>query len=237
MERESFVFYKSFGEVAKSLSDQDRLFFYDRVIKYALRGEDEKKDWITETLFVLVKPQLDSNNKKYKDWNKWGTYWHLGGRPKKPHRVISENPTGVEKITPNVNDNVNDNDNVNAEGFLDIAPKWFKEFWESYPKKIEEPLAISAFIQALRKTSLEIILTWVKNYKKDCKAKQVEDKFIASPANWLIKERRKDVYKTSSPTPPPSEQPKVVVLTDEQRLAARERMAQTRKSLADKLTS
>jgi len=129
MQREWFVFYQSFLEAWKDLWDVQRLQFFDKVLSYWILWECSTMDPIVETLFKLVKPQLDANNKKKKDWDKWKKYWKLGWRPKKnPSGVIDENPSGDKKITPNDKDKVKDNDK-DIE-FFTPTEEWKKEMWE-----------------------------------------------------------------------------------------------------------
>ena len=103
--RESMVFYKSFYEALNGLPPEAFKEVMCAVIEYALYDkEPEKLDGIANMAFLLIKPQIDANNKRYKNGAK-------GGRPKKP--TVSENKTnGYEVEKPNVN--VNDNVNVNV---------------------------------------------------------------------------------------------------------------------------
>lgn len=110
-EKESFVFYRSFFEALQDLKDKERLQMYDAICNLALNEQDTELKGITKTMFTLIKPQILSNTKKYKDGQKGAEYGKLGGRPKK-----EKTPVGLLEKTPNVNENVNvnDNDNVNA---------------------------------------------------------------------------------------------------------------------------
>ncbi len=112
IKRESFIFYKSFFEAIKGLPDNERLEMYDGIIKYAINGEKIFLDGFKNQLFCLIKPQLDANNKRYKDGKKGGQYGIKGGRPKNPTGDINNNPTGVTKITPKEKDKEKEKDNV-----------------------------------------------------------------------------------------------------------------------------
>lgn len=111
MERESFVFYKSFAEALNALDKETRADCYDAIVNYGLYGIEPELEGLPAVIFTLVKPQLDANNKKYQNGKKGAEFGKLGGRPKKDGDII-ENPIGVNKKTPNVN--VNDNENVNV---------------------------------------------------------------------------------------------------------------------------
>nr|PIE36471.1 MAG: hypothetical protein CSA53_08040 [Gammaproteobacteria bacterium] len=65
-------------------------------------------------VFIMAKPQIDTNNKRRKNGQKGAEHGVKGGRPEKkeenPIGVNQENPIGVTGKTPNVNVNVNVND-------------------------------------------------------------------------------------------------------------------------------
>ena len=109
IKRDSFVCYKSFIDAWIMLKDEDRLKYYDRLLQYGIYWVDTKTTGFAETLFILVKPNLDSNNKKYLDWYKW---W----RPKKPNVDVDEE----DRRKKNIN-----------------IP--FEDFWNLYNKKVNKP--------------------------------------------------------------------------------------------------
>ena len=118
MERDSFVFYRSFYEAILEIQDKAlRMDCFDAIVMYALYGVEPKEgSEIVQMVFKLVKPQIDANNRKYENGKKGAEFGKLGGRPKKannPLGVINENTLGVLSETPNVN--VNDNVNVNVK--------------------------------------------------------------------------------------------------------------------------
>ena len=87
MERESFIFYKSFYDAVKDLQKDIKLEVLTAIIEYALCGkEPENLKPVAKGMFVLVKPNLDVNLKRYVNGKK-------GGR-----RPISSTP-------PTTNDN------------------------------------------------------------------------------------------------------------------------------------
>lgn len=108
-EKDSFVFYRSFFEALQDLKDKERLKVYDAICDLALNENDTKLTGIAKTIFTLIRPQILSNTKKYKDGQKGAQYGKLGGRPKK-----EKTPVGLLKETPNENVNENDNANVNV---------------------------------------------------------------------------------------------------------------------------
>ena len=110
MQRDSFIFYRSFWQATKPLNKEQKADLYDCICSYALGNELEPiNDPILEAMFSLIKPQLEANLKRYKNGLKGAEHGKKGGRPKTPKKPLT-NP----KLTPNVNVNVNDNVNVNV---------------------------------------------------------------------------------------------------------------------------
>lgn len=109
MERDSFIFYRSFYDSIKTL---EPIIFYEiikAIIEYALNGESYSGSNTTVNMvFTLIKPQIDANNKKYTNGKK-------GGRPNKNEKpeVTNKKTTGFSDEEPNENNNINDNENRN----------------------------------------------------------------------------------------------------------------------------
>ena len=133
-EKESFVFYRSFFEALQDLKDKERLKVYDAICDLALNENDTKLTGIAKTIFTLIRPQILSNTKKYKDGQKGAQYGKLGGRPKK-----EKTPVGLLKETPNENVNENDNDNANVnvnDNVSDSCVDGLQEIIEFYNNNI-----------------------------------------------------------------------------------------------------
>ena len=133
-EKDSFVFYRSFFEALQDLKDKERLKVYDAICDLALNENDTKLTGIAKTIFTLIRPQILSNTKKYKDGQKGAQYGKLGGRPKKEKTLV-----GLLKETPNVNENVNENDNANVnvnDNVSDSCVDGLQEIIEFYNNNI-----------------------------------------------------------------------------------------------------
>lgn len=131
MERESFVFYRSFYEGIKELPRDIQGEVLTAIMEYGLNGvTTENQKPITKAMFALIKPQLDANNQRFENGKR-------GGRPKadcnqtetetKPnHNQTKTKPKPNHNQTetkpePNVNDNVNVNVNVNDNDDKDAS--------------------------------------------------------------------------------------------------------------------
>ena len=109
MERDSFIFYRSFYEAIQELDPEDRSKCYEAVIGYALTGAEPDIKGTSKAIFLAIRPQIDANNKRYADGCKGREYGKLGGRPKKTAEGLSEKtPEGLSDKTPNENENENE---------------------------------------------------------------------------------------------------------------------------------
>ena len=105
--RDSFIFYRSFYEAIKDLPRDIQGEIYTAIMEYSLYGkETDNLKPVARSIFTLIKPQIDVNNKRFDNGCK-------GGRPLK--KETKEKPSNNQKETkekPNKNYNVNDNNNV-----------------------------------------------------------------------------------------------------------------------------
>jgi len=104
MEREGFVFYRSFAQAISCLEDEQKLRVFDAIIEYGLNGNEIELSGAEKGIFILIKPQIDANNKRYENGCKGAEFGKLGGRPKKekenPEKTPKkpqENPTKTRK--------------------------------------------------------------------------------------------------------------------------------------------
>ena len=126
--RDSVIFYRSFYEAVKELPPEEFKKSVSVIMEYGLNDLEPETSGIERTIYLLSKPQIDANNKRYKNGTK-------GGRPiteQKPNHNQTETkaePNHNQTITkpkPNHNQtitkaepkekvNVKDNDKVNVK--------------------------------------------------------------------------------------------------------------------------
>ena len=74
--RGSTVFYRSFYEAIKVQPKEIQADLYNALLEYSFTGTiPETDNCIVQSFFLLMKPQIDANNKRYESGKK-------GGRPK-----------------------------------------------------------------------------------------------------------------------------------------------------------
>lgn len=92
--RDSVVFYRSFYEAIKHLQPEEFKRSVEAIMEYGLYGVEVQSNGIERTIFLLVKPQIDANNKRYLNGTK-------GGR-QKTNTEPSDNQDET-KVEPNDN--------------------------------------------------------------------------------------------------------------------------------------
>ena len=112
--RDSFVFYRSFYDAIKDLPRDVQGEIYTAIMEYSLYGkETENLKPIARSVFTLMKPQIDVNNKRFENGKKGGRP-KSGNEPDGNQEETKEKPSNNQSETkskPNVNDNVNANEN------------------------------------------------------------------------------------------------------------------------------
>jgi len=104
--RDSFLIYRSFIEAGAEIkSKNDRLLFYEAIFNYALENIQPNLKGPAKGLFMLVKPQLDANRKKFENGNK---------SKQNEGKLEANDKQNGSKSGTNDNDNENKNGNNNA---------------------------------------------------------------------------------------------------------------------------
>ena len=116
--RDSYIFYRSFYEAIKELPNENQLEIYNAIAEYSLNFKEVELSGLSKTIFTLIKPQLEANNKRFIVGQKGAKHGKKGGRPKniKPQNNPNGDKKNYPKETPNnnVNENVNENENENV---------------------------------------------------------------------------------------------------------------------------
>jgi hypothetical protein len=116
--RDSTIFYRSFYEALKELPLINQGEIYNAIFEYSFNDNLVNLAGLSKTIFTLIKPQLDANNKKYQNGLKGGKRNQTETKPESNlnQNVTKSKPKANQNVTKseanvNVNDNVNDNVN------------------------------------------------------------------------------------------------------------------------------
>lgn len=207
--RDSTVFYRSFFEAVKDLPAEQFKACVSAIMEYALDGKEPESSGIEKTVYLMAKPQIDANNKRYQNGTK-------GGRPKtetKPNdnQILTEHKSKQEDIEPNENDNVNENDikekssdedkKKNPVGMLtaEVTPlSHFEDFWRAYPashslpttaKRRTETAYAVASAEGFQESDL---IAAAENYAEAVRIEERDTRYIKKPENFLSDGTYKD---------------------------------------------
>lgn len=122
--RDSVVFYRSFWEAIKQLQEKERLESLTAILEYGLDEIEPKSAGVASAMFLMAKPQIDANNRRYQNGTK-------GGRPatktepndnlESNYNKPSDNQT-ITKAKPKEKNNVKEKDNVNDNNKKTFTP-------------------------------------------------------------------------------------------------------------------
>lgn len=144
MNRESFIFYRSFYNAISALPDDQQLCLYRAVTERALNGIDPDLSGAVKGMYELIKPQIEANERKYLNGCKGAEFGKLGGRPPKNPTETPKKPLNYPTETPN--DNVNENENYNDNYSPSVSPP--------APQEEEEPPEKKSYGSEFKKVKL-----------------------------------------------------------------------------------
>lgn len=113
MERETFIFYRSFRDAFNALDKDVRLRMYEAIIDYGLDLIEPHFEGIEKVLWTLIRPQLEANNKRFENGCKGGApigNQNARKQPKDNRETTKKQPRNNQK-QPNNNNNNNNNEN------------------------------------------------------------------------------------------------------------------------------
>lgn len=205
MERDSFIFYRSFWEALRQCPDDVRLQLYDAIADFALNFQKPSSlDGVAAIVFPLIEPQIAANNKRYINGLKGKDFGIKGGAPKGNKNAKKSTPKEEQinpkkqpkqpqinpKSTPNENENENENENVNVnenEDALHPITPARKMFQKPTIKEVEDYITergyifdASAFWNFYESNGWKVGKNPMKNWKAACSTWNVKEKQFQS---------------------------------------------------------
>ena len=157
--RDSYIFYRSFYEAIKELPNENQLEIYNAIAEYSLNFKEVELSGLSKTIFTLIKPQLEANNKKYLN----------GSKPKQKQKISKTEAKNKQKISKtegnvNVNEecimknenvlNVNNNEECKSKNNIILPDYLDLDIWKEYldmRKKLKAPNTETALNRILKK--------------------------------------------------------------------------------------
>ncbi len=170
--RESFIFYKSFYESIKELDPLDQVQIYNAIYEYEFYKIIPELTGVCKSIFTLILPQLEANDKRYENGKK-------GGRPRNQDetKIKPKQNQNKTKTKPNVNDNVNVNDNDNKKN---IKRKIYFEN-EELNKLFLEYLQLRTKIKCKNTDrAINLLLNELNKYDDDIKIQMINNSIMNS---------------------------------------------------------
>ena len=173
--RDSVLFYRSFYDALKNIPDEERLKVYDAIMEYSMYDNETDLEGVAYAVFLLAKPQIDANNKRYENGCK-AKAKQTGSKPEANRKQTGSKPEAKEKEKEK--EKVKEKDN---------AYTWaFEEFWSVYPRKQEKAKAYASYKARLADGfSEDELMTAVKRYADECEARKTEKRYIKLCATFL----------------------------------------------------
>lgn len=208
--RDGTIFYRSFYEAVKGLPPEQFKACVSAIMDYALDEIEPETDGIEKTVYLMAKPQIDANNKRYQNGTK-------GGRPK-----IKPEPRGNQTVTNNepkseINkpkekekDNVKEKEkekssyedqkkNTAESLSADVCPLYrFDEFWNSYPAVSTLPVTAKCRTEASYAVAAADgfpeadLIAAAGNYAEAVRIEGREARYIKRPEKFLADGTYKD---------------------------------------------
>lgn len=177
-ERDSVVFYRSFYEAVKELPAEDFKRSVCAILDYGLHGVEPQTNGIERTIYLLTRPQIDANNKRYENGKRGGRKPNNNQNVTKPEPISNQMKTKTEpnnnqnetKPEPNVNvkvkDKVKDKEKINTLCMAD-AEALFEQLWKIYPRKRGKGQVSPANKRRLLDIGYEQMERAINRYKAD----------------------------------------------------------------------
>lgn len=188
--KESFVLYVKYLENIEMLSMEQRGILITALMSYVAGKDIPDMDGMTAMAYSFIKSQVDRDFEKYEETcRKRSEAGKLGGRPKakdcegKQRKAKKANGFSEKQNNPD-NDNEYENEYEN-----DIKNKYscaFEALWAAYPRKKEKANAYKCYKARLADGfSEDELMTAVKRYADECKARRTEARYIKLGATFL----------------------------------------------------
>lgn len=150
---ESFIMYRSFHESLSGLSPEQYGKIMYAINDYALNWVEPNLTWVESSMFILMKPLIDSSLRRYraniengKKWWRPQKTWDNSQKPNYNPTITQNNPTITQQEpNKNLNYNYNLNYNSNYNSNNNQYEESFQEFLKNYPKHDDREKVREAF--------------------------------------------------------------------------------------------
>jgi hypothetical protein len=189
---DSIVMFRSYYEAAKNLDDDIKIKFYQYLFEYCFNDIIPEPNGIAYSMFILMKPNVDSSIKKFNASKKNG---RKGGRPKTQEKPNNNPDKTQEEPKPNLNkdkDKDKDKDKNLDKNKEIVYTADFETFYSLYPNPFNKQQTFKNWKTCLKEDTAENIFLATNKYIKMLNEKGTERQFIKNSTNFIGREK---VYK------------------------------------------
>lgn len=176
--RDGIVFYRSFVDAIRGLPAEEFKSCALAILDYGLDGIEPEGTGIEKAVFCMAKPQIDANNRRYKNGTK-------GGRPKtKANQEETKTNQTITKTEPKEKDK--DKEKEKEKDNKKTYTCAFEALWKVYPRRKDKGLAYKAYQARLNDGfSEDELMTAVKRYADECQRQRTEERYIKHCSTFL----------------------------------------------------
>ena len=124
--RDSLIFYRSFYEAINELPKETQAEVYHAIFEFSLNYKEIELSGLSKTIFTLIKPQLQANNKRFENGTKPKHKQNESKTEAKDKQDLSKTQAN-NNVNVNNNKNKKDNDNKFTPPTLLEVQNYFKE--------------------------------------------------------------------------------------------------------------
>ena len=164
------VLYRSFAEAMDELPAEQYKEAMQAITKYAMDGVEPDCAGVVKAIFLMAKPQIDVNNKRYENGKRGGRQKQTKAEPTENQTVTKPEPK-KSKPEPNVNVNVNVSKEKEIKKkkvktrFIDETE--FEALWAVYPRKNGKAQAKKAYEKAVKDgATFDEVMAGILAYKE-----------------------------------------------------------------------
>ena len=153
--RDTMIIYRSFFEAIRELPKENQAEIWNAVYELGLNGVEIELQGLSKTIFMLVKPQIEANLKRFEN-----------GKKPKLKQNISKTESKVSQEQIKVEANNNNNNNVNNNKNLEERKNDFASLLQPYIEKYGREMLNEFYFywtepnQSKTKMKFEMEKTW-----------------------------------------------------------------------------
>lgn len=134
--RDSFIIYRSFYDAISDLPKEEQADVYNAICMFSLDQKEPQLTGVSSTIFKLIRPQLESNYKRYENGKQPKTKQEKSKTEAKPKQNKSKTEANKNvNVNDNVNNNVNNKENVSFKNWdSDFFKNELSQYLEIYGK-------------------------------------------------------------------------------------------------------